>query len=188
MAVRVDINVRNLELSERLRNKVMHKVGKLDRYLDILEEAKVDLTYIETARNANDRYVAQLTVLGKGALLRAEERSDDIYASIDAVLEKINSQIRRYKGRRWRKRGDRKAAEDEMFMEAEEGLAQEPEEAVVRTKRMELSPMFPQEAIEQMQLIGHKQFFLFQDAESGQVNLLYRRRDGSLGLIETETR
>ena len=107
MAVHVVINVRNMDLSDRLREYVEKKISKLDRYLDVLEEAKVDLTYAKTARNARDRYVAQLTVRGKGVLMRAEERTDDIFASVDAVMDKIHRQIERFKGRRWRPRGDR---------------------------------------------------------------------------------
>ena len=80
MPVEVVIHVHNLELTDRLREYVEKKVSKLDRFLDVLEEANVDLTFIKTARSARDRQVAQLTVRGKGVLLRAEERSDDIFA------------------------------------------------------------------------------------------------------------
>ena len=89
MPVEVVIHVRNLELTDRLREYVEKKVSKLDRFLDVLQEAKVDLTFVKTARSARDRQVAQVTVRGKGVLLRAEERSDDIFASVDTVLEKI---------------------------------------------------------------------------------------------------
>jgi putative sigma-54 modulation protein len=187
MALKVDINVRNLELSDRLRSYVSKKVGKLDRYLDILEEAKVDLRYSKSARNAADRQVAQLTIRGKGVLLRAEERTDDIFASIDTVIDKMQRQIERYKGRRWRYRGDsRSAAEQDMAMEEVLLEASEAEDAIARRKRFILTPMFEQEAIEQMELLGHEDFFVFLNGETHQVNVLYRRRDGSLGLIETE--
>src|SRR3972149_2004577 len=106
MPVEVEIFARNVELSDRLKGYVDKKVSKLDKYLDVLEEAKVDLTFAKSARSADDRQVAQLTVRGKGVLLRAEERTNDIYASIDAVLDKIYRQIERYKGRHWRNRGD----------------------------------------------------------------------------------
>jgi putative sigma-54 modulation protein len=187
MAVKVEINTHNLDLSDRLRDYVTSKVSKLDRYLDVLEDAKVDLSYAKTARDASDRQVAQLTVRGKGVLLRAEERTDDIFASVDAVLDKIGRQIERYKGRRWRKRGDGRSATDAgsraVFSEEVEA---EPEGAIVRRKQFLLTPMDVEEAIEQMELLSHDQFFVFLNVDTNQTNILYRRRDGTLGLIETE--
>ncbi len=187
MTLRVEISTKNLELNERLRDYVTSKVGKLDRYLNVLEEAKVDLRFVESARNANDRQVAQLTVRGKGVLLRAEERTDDMFASVDSVLDKISRQIERYKGKRWRHRGDGRstadAAPDIPPMEAE---IDEPEPAIARRKRFSLIPMDEREAIDQMRLLDHEDFFVFLNAATNQVNVLYRRRDRSLGLIETE--
>jgi putative sigma-54 modulation protein len=187
MAVEVVINVRNMDLNDRLRDYTMKKVGKLDRYLDTLEEAKVDLSYVKSARSAQDRQVAQLTVRGKGVLLRAEERTDDIFASVDAVLDKIFRQIERYKGRRWRGRGDgRSAADIAPDIPDVPSEDTETEEEIVRRKRFLLSPMDEREAIEQMSLLGHEDFFIFLNAETDTVNVLYRRRDGTLGLIEPE--
>jgi putative sigma-54 modulation protein len=188
MPVQVEINARNMELNDRLRDYVTKKVAKLDRYLDTLEEAKVDLTYAKSARSANDRQVAQLTVRGKGVLLRAEERTDDMFASVDAVLGKVYRQIERYKGKRWRNRGDGRSASDVApEIEAPEAREEaELKERIVRRKRFPLSPMDEREAIEQMSLLGHESFFVFLNADTNQVNVLYRRRDGSLGLIETE--
>jgi putative sigma-54 modulation protein len=187
MPVEVEVFARNIELSDRLKGYVDKKVGKLDKYLDVLEEAKVDLTFVKSARSADDRQVAQLTVRGKGVLLRAEERTNDIYASIDAVLDKIYRQIDRYKGRHWRNRGDGRSA-SEVAAEAIEP-EKEPTQTsmtVARRKRFMLTPMDEQEAIEQMALLGHEDFFVFLDSGTNQVNILYRRRDGTLGLIEPE--
>ncbi len=187
MGVRVRINVHDMELTDRLRETVTKKVEKLDRYLDILEEATVDLSFVESARDANDRQVAQITVRGKGVLLRAEERTGDIYASIDAVLEKISKQIRRYKGRRWNRRGDGRSVSDLTL--TERTLEEETDEAdarIARRKRFMLTPMDIREAIEQMDLLGHEDFFVYLDAETSNTHVLYRRRDGTLGLIETE--
>lgn len=102
----VTIHVRNMELSDRLQEYVQKRVSKLDRYLDVLDQATVELRYVESARSAADRQVAQLTVRGKSVLLRAEGRADDIYPAVDSVLEKIQRQIDRYKGRHWKARGD----------------------------------------------------------------------------------
>jgi putative sigma-54 modulation protein len=189
MPVDVLINVRNLELDERLREYVEKRVSRLDRFLDVLEGAKVDLTFAKTARSAGDRQVAQLTVRGKGIVLRAEERSDDIYASIDAVLDKIYRQIERYKGRHWRTRGDGRPLAEVVGEPGASPEAAEPaaeDRGVVRRKRFLLVPMTEDEAMEQMDLLGHPDFFVFFNVETNGVNVLYRRRDESLGLIETE--
>lgn len=189
MSVQIEINVKNMDLSDKLRDYVEKKVAKIDRYLDIIDYAQVDLTNAQTARNAKDRQVAQLTIRGKGVVLRAEERTEDMFASVDLVLDKINRQIERYKGRHWRSRGDGKSASD---VASYEPMAAEEEEAsaetIVRRKRHFLTPMDEREAVEQMQLLGHEDFFIFLDVINNQVNILYRRRDGTLGLIETENK
>jgi putative sigma-54 modulation protein len=187
MPVNVVINARDMDMSDRLHDYVTKKVSKLDRYLDILEEATVDLRYIKTARNANDRNVAQLTIRGKGVLLRAEERTDDIFASFDSVMDKIHRRIDRYKGKHWNKRGDgRSVAEVILQAEPREDEPIADPSSVVRRKRFSLAPMDEAEAIEQMGLLGHEDFFVFLNADTNQVNILYRRRDGSLGLIEPD--
>jgi putative sigma-54 modulation protein len=189
MALKVDINTRNMDLNDKLQEYVQSKVSKLDRYLDLLEEAQVDLTFAKSARSASDRQVAQVTLRGKGVLLRAEERSDDILASVDAVMDKMYRQIERYKGRRFRGRGDGRSAADVALELASSGVEDSPTEAeykVVRRKRFSLTPMDEAEALEQMELLSHEDFFVFLNADTGQVNVLYRRRDGLFGLIETE--
>ena len=189
MAVQIEISVKDMDLSDKLRDYVETKVAKLDRYLDIIDQAQVDLTHAKTARNAKDRQVAQLTIRGKGVVLRAEERTEDMFASVDLVLDKIHRQIERYKGRHWRSRGDGRSAADVASyepMSIEEDDA--PSEMIVRRKRHFLIPMDESEAVEQMQLLGHEDFFIFLDVVNNQVNILYRRRDGTLGLIETENK
>jgi putative sigma-54 modulation protein len=184
MPIAVTIHVREMEMDDRLKEYVESRVSKLDHYLDILEEASVDLTHARTARSAADRQVAQLTVRGKGVLLRAEERTADIYASVDAVLAKIQRQIDKYKGRRWRSRGDGRKMAELLAEEAEESF--EEEDQIARRKRFHLVPMSEGEAIEQMSLLGHEDFFVFFNGDTNEVNVLYRRRDGTLGLIESE--
>ena len=184
MAVTVNITTHNVEMNDRLHDYVTKKVSKLDRYLDILEEATVDLAYAKSARSAADRQVAQITVRGKGALLRVEERSDDIFASVDNALEKISRQIERYKGRRWRGRGDGRPAAS--LAGSPEPEPSESAMQVVRRKKFALTPMDEQEALEQMALLSHEDFFLFLNSATNQINVLYRRRDGSYGLLEPE--
>lgn len=186
MAVPVEITVRNLELNDRLQDYVTKKVEKLDRYLDVIEAAKVDLSFVKSARSASDRQVAQLTVRGKGVLLRAEERSDDIFASVDAALEKIHRQMERYKGKRWRTRGDGRPAASAARKTGAEAPAREAHPAIVRRKRFAVAPMDEDEAVEQMALLGHEEFFVFLNATTKHINVLYRRRDGSYGLLEPE--
>ena len=188
MAVKVSINTKNVELNDRLEEYIKKKVTKLDRYLDELEEARVDLTYKKSARNANDRQIAQLTVRGKGVMLRAEERADDIFASFDAVMDKITRQIERVKGRRRRGRGDGRTAADAALSAPTPSSDPEAssEVKIARRKRHMMIPMDEREAMEQMALLDHEDFFVFLDVETNQVNVLYRRRDGDLGLIETE--
>jgi putative sigma-54 modulation protein len=194
MAVTVTIHGRDVDVKPRLQEYVEKKVGKLDRYLSLIREARVDLTEIRGARSAADRYVAQLTIPLKGSVLRAEERHSDLFAAVDAVLEKMNRQIERYKGKRWRGRGDgtdaaQLAVAVEPEIEETAPILESDEETpsvVVRRKQFLLTPMNEAEAIEQMQLIGHDNFFVFFNAENNRVNVLYRRRDGNLGLIDPD--
>jgi putative sigma-54 modulation protein len=182
MTLEVDISVRNLELSDRIHDHVVKKISKLDRYLSGIEEARVDLAYAKSARNASDRYVAQITVRGRGFILRAEERAENIFTAIDAAQDKIQRRINRYKGKRVKDRYD--TPEFELPEIAEEEDYSEPQ--VVRRKKFTLVPMDELEAIEQMALLGHENFFVFYNANTSAINVLYRRRDGSYGLIEPE--
>ena len=119
MALEVDIYGRNLEITDRIREYVDKKVSKLDRYLSGIEEARVDLAYVKSARSAADRQVAQITVRGKGFILRSEERSDDIFSALDTSLDRMQRQMERYKGKRHRGRGDGKSASEVVPVEEE---------------------------------------------------------------------
>ncbi len=185
MAVELEIYGRNMEVTDRIREYVEKKVTRLDRYLPGIEEARVDLAYIKSARSANDRQVAQLTVRGKGFILRAEERGDDIFAAIDASLDKMQRRIERFKGKHHRGRGDGKSAAEVVPGTVEEETG-ELGPIIARRKTFRLSPMDEMEALEQMELLGHENFFVFYNAHSNAVNVLYKRRDGTFGLIEPE--
>ena len=110
MALAVEIYGRNMEITERINDYVTKKVSKLDRFLTGIDEARVDLAFVKSARSASDRQVAQITVRGKGFILRSEERSEDIYAAFDTALDKMQRRIERYKGKHYRGRGDGKSA------------------------------------------------------------------------------
>lgn len=184
------ITGKNMEIGNVLRKYVEKKVNKLDRYLPTAGEARVELA-AEGTRDAEHSQVAQITLRTKGAILRSEERSPDIFASVDAALDKIYRQIIRYKEKRYR-RGRTKVSLSLGIPAGWEGsekglplLEEEERRRIVRTKRFPVRPMDEEEAIEQMELLGHD-FFIFFNASTGQVNVLYRRRDGNYGLIEPE--
>lgn len=185
MSQGLDIQARNMEVTDRINEYVTKKVGKLDRFLPAIEETRVELSFVKSARSAADRHVAQITVRGKNLLLRAEERADDIFAAFDVALDKLERQIDRYKGKRYRGRGDGRSAA-EVVPQPELELEEEEEPVIVRRKKFSLVPMNEAEAIEQMKLLGHDNFFLFFDAEANKVKVLYRRRNGTYGLIEPE--
>jgi putative sigma-54 modulation protein len=185
MAVQISIHGRDLTITPKLREYVEKKVGKLDHYLPSITEARMDLADVPSARSAADRHVAQLTVHGPGMVLRAEERKDDLFTAIDSVMEKMQRQIERYKGKHTRGRGEGMGVDAVMPLPEEE--APEPREGVVvRRKRFALTPMSEAEAIEQMQLLSHEDFFVFYNAETSRVNVLYLRKNGDLGLIDPE--
>lgn len=185
MATHVDVFGKNLEITDRIHDYVVKKVGKLDRYLTDIEEARVDLSYAKSARSAADRQVAQITVRGRGFILRTEERADDLLAAVDTALDKMQRQIERYKGKRVR--GRKSGPQISEIMAEETDVSEEETTPVIaRVKRFSLSPMDPMEALEQMLLLGHDNFFVFYNANTNAVNVLYRRRDGTYGLIEPE--
>lgn len=189
MALEVEIYGRNMDVTDRIHDYVTKKVSKLDRYLPGIDEARVDVAYVKSARSAADRQVAQITVRGKGFILRSEERADDIFAALDTALEKMQRRIERYKGKRYRGRGDGKSVA-EVVREIESEVVEEDIEenvpVIARRKRFMMVPMDEYEAIEQMDLLGHENFFIFFNINSNAVNVLYKRRDGTYGLLEPE--
>lgn len=189
MAMNVEIFTRNLELSDRIREYVEKKVSKFNRLINDVEEARVDLAYVKTARNASDRQVAQITLRGRGFILRVEERSDDLFAAIDEAVDKMQRQISRYKGKHYRGRGDgtpASAVAGQVTPPEEVELEEEEMPIIARRKTFTLVPMDEMEAIEQMKLLGHENFFVFYNANTNAINVLYRRRDGTYGLIEPQ--
>lgn len=187
MTLEVQVYGRNIEVTDRIFNYAKKKVSKLDKYLSDVDEARVDIAYIKSARSAADRQVAQITVRGKGYILRAEERSDDVFTALDSALEKLQRQMERYKGKRQKGRGDGKPA-SEVIPSVTEEEGEEDRSLIVRRKKFVLTPMDEAEALEQMKLLSHEDFFVFYNSVTNAVNVLYLRRDGLYGLIETEIR
>ncbi len=186
MATKVDVQARNIRLTDRIKKHVEGRAEKLDHYLPVIEETYVELTHHKSARSANDRNVAQITVRGKGLLLRTEERADEVLAAFDSALEKLQRQIERYKGKHYHGRGNGRSAAEAIEEEAPVDETGELPPLIAKRKQFRILPMNELEALEQMNLLGHDNFFIFYNAESGKINVLYRRRDGSYGLIEPE--
>ena len=179
--MQVILQGRNVQITDRLREYVESKIDKLDRYLPSAGEARMELA-IEQTKSAEDRHVAQLTIRSKGVLLRSEERSSDMFTSVDMVMDKIRRQIDRYKSkRRGRHRGQAEQLEELEMEDLEDVL----EGHIVRTKRFSVTPMGPEEAVEQMELLGHS-FFVFYNVQEDQINVVYRRRDGDYGLLQPD--
>ncbi len=174
---------KGVEVTDRLQNYVEKKIGKLDRYLPSITEAWVELR-VEDTKAAQDRQVCQVTVRANGTILRAEERSEDMFGSIDSVLDKMYRQIARYKGKRANRWRSGAPMPEPLPVDIEEEYEEMPSR-IVRFKRFAMTPMNPEEAVEQMELLGHD-FFIFFNAEAGQINVIYRRKDGDYGVIQPE--
>lgn len=180
MALDVTIFSRNINLDDDLKEQIEAKVSGLSKYLEDIQEARVDLAQTN-ARSLDEREVVQITVQGKGFILRAEERSVDIISALNLAVDTLQKRIRRFKGKRnqrWKQAVDA----DEIPHEEEESWEEPP--VIARRKQFALRPMDEWEAIEQMELLGHTNFFVFYNAQTEAINVLYRRHDGSLGLIQ----
>jgi putative sigma-54 modulation protein len=182
---------RNVEVNDRIHDYVEKKVGKLDRYLPQIAEGRVEIVHNAT-RSADDRYTVQITLWANGQILRTEESTGDVLASIDAGVDKMYRQIRRFKGRRVeskRRAAQAQAATAEMEMtntlveEDIEGEEEQEQGQIIRRKEFVLEPMSEEDALEQMQFLGHD-FFIYYDLDSRAVNVVYRRRDGQFGLLQ----
>ena len=182
MSVKVEILARNMEVDDPIKNYVTKKASKLDRYLSDIEQVKVDLEYFKSARSATDRYVAQITVRGRRALLRTEERSDELNTAFDATIDKMQRQLERYKGKHHHGRGDDRTAAEVSARPAEG--TDEQVSVISRRKTFDLIPMSEADALEQMKLLGHDNFFIFFNVETDTISVLYHRRDDTYGLIE----
>lgn len=171
------ISGRNLEVTEGLKNSVIDKLGKLDRYFTPDTEVNVTMS-IE-----KERQKIEVTIPVKGHVIRSEQVSNDMYVSIDLVEEVIERQLRKYKNKLVAKQQDGGNFRRE-FLEKEENI--EPEEIkIIRTKEIEMKPMYPEDACIQMELLGHN-FYMFHNAETDEVNVVYKRKGGTYGMIVPE--
>lgn len=181
------IKSRNGKISERQRTYIEEKLSKLERYLDQIGKVTVEVSE-EQRRSEGTVHRAQVTLHGAGGmLLRADQRAPELYAAIDTVHDTLQRQIKRYKDKYWRRGKNRRGNDLAAAAKAEVLPAVAVEESddvpqIVRTKEFAVKPMYSEEALEQMELLGHD-FFVFRDAQTNLVNVLYRRKDGNYGLI-----
>lgn len=173
--MRFSITGKNIALTNALKEIVEKKLGKLDRYFDPAVECQVTLS---VQRN---RQIIEVTIPFNGVILRGEEATPDMYASIDNVQEKLEKQILKQKTRLERRMYESSVR----FNNIPNDYQEDDENKIVRTKRFAMKPMDPEEAILQMELLGHN-FFVFRDSKSNEVNVIYKRKDGNYGLIEPE--
>ncbi len=177
----IQINGQNVDISPTVRGRIERKLSKLSRHLPDITGCKVELTE-EGTKSSQERFVAQVTLDIDGTLLRGEERGDGLFAVIDKVVAVVDRQIERYRGKHYNKgRGGSFARGTSSETVEETPLV----ERVVKVKRFPIQVMSVSEAIVQMELLGHD-FFLFHNAETQELNLLYRRRDGDYSIIEPE--
>ena len=192
--MQLQVSGRNLDITEPLREYAERKLARIERHLT--EDTRVDLELaIERNRSISANQHAELTVWTRGPVLRAHEYAEDMYAAIDLAVDKLDRQVRRYRERRrhWRPHHQARdieallpLSEDDEAASATLANGEEPElpiPTIVKTKRFNMKPMHPDEAALQLELVGHA-FYVFLNAESDAVAVIYRRRDGNLGVIE----
>jgi putative sigma-54 modulation protein len=180
--VRLQVKGKNLEISDSLYQYAEEKLGKLDKHLNDATRLELELA-VEKNPSISQSQVAEATVWTKGPILRARESSDDMKASIDMLVDKLERQVKRYREKRQRKQVARGAELHALPDEVRPVVPDEEEPVIVKTKQFAVKPMTPEEAVLQLELIGHD-FFVFRNVESDDVNVVYRRRDGNFGLIE----
>ena len=173
--MRISISGKNLEVSDYMRETAEKKLNKLSKFFPQDAEAQVSLAV------EKNRHIVEVTVPYEGRIVRAEETSGDMYASLDNVVNKLEKQVQRFRTRQDRRRKSGEVIADYAPVAEEEKEAFTPR--IVRTKKFDIRPMSEEEAMLQMEMLGHS-FFVFENAETGEVNVLYVRKDGNYGLIE----
>jgi putative sigma-54 modulation protein len=179
--MRLQVKGRNVEVSDSIREYAELKLGKLERQLNDLTRVELELA-IEKNPSISANQVAEGTIFTKGPVLRARESSGDMKASIDQLTEKLLRQVKHYRESRY---GRRRTRESEPVPTGGAMSEDGAEPQIVKAKQFAVKPMSAEEAVLQLELVGHD-FFVFQNAESSDVNVVYRRREGGYGLIEPQ--
>jgi putative sigma-54 modulation protein len=181
--MQLQVKGRNFEISEQIRSYAEGKLGKLDKLVKDPTRIELELL-VEKNPSISDNHIAEATVFTKGPVLRARESSADMKASIDQLVEKLERQVKRYRDKR--KRGHRPYGHSQPAQDTPSPPTDsETEPMIVKTKQFAIKPMTAEEAVLQMDLIGHD-FFVFRNADTDEINVVYRRRDGHYGLIEPQ--
>ncbi len=183
------IKGKNIDVTDEAREYIEKKARKFDRRLEKISKAKVELSE-ENTRSKDNRFVVEVTLDTQGTYLRAEERGPDIFSAVDSVATVMEKQLRRYKDRLQGKKRYRTgmaktpapAVNDDPAIEDDET---EDEGQLIKFKRFPVEPMSPEEALDQMEMLGHT-FFIFFNGESERFAVVYKRGDGDYGLIEPE--
>ena len=175
--MKVTVIAKNMELTDALKEIVQKKISKLEKYFEKNVEAKATLSV------QKNRQIIEVTIPFNGVILRGEESTSDMYKSLDLVEDKLERQIRKQKTRLSRKHGGSVSFGE--IGDSDIKSVEEDEGQLVRVKKFGVKPMNSEEAILQMDLLGHN-FFVFQDADSNKVNVIYKRKDGDYGLLEPE--
>jgi putative sigma-54 modulation protein len=178
--VRLQVKGKNVEVTDSIREYAEEKLSKLGRQLADPTRVELELA-VERNPSISQNHVAEATIWTKGPILRAREASADHKASIDQLVDKLERQVKRYR----EKRRPRRSQLADVAV-PEDGIPVEEEPRIVKSKQFAVKPMTPEEAVLQLELVGHD-FFVFQNADTGDVNVVYRRRDGAYGLIEPQT-
>jgi len=176
--MRYTITGRNIEVTPALREAVQDKLGKLEKYFTSGTEAVVTLSVQRELQKI------EVTIPVKGSIIRAEESSTDMYVSIDLVEEIIERQIKKYRKKLIDKKQSAQAF-SALFMEEEEEEVHDEEIRIEKTKHFDMKPMYPEDACLEMELLGHN-FYMFLNAETDQISVVYKRKANSYGLIEPE--
>lgn len=179
--MRLQVKGKNVEVSDSLKGYAQEKFGKLEKHLNDAARLELELA-VEKNPSISDNQVAEATIWTKGPILRARESSTDMKASIDLLVQKLERQAQRYREKR--RRGPSRN-NHQPVVEVRPVVPDEDEPVIVKTKQFAVKPMIPEEAVLQLELVGHD-FFVFLNAESNDVNVVYRRRDGNYGLIEPQ--
>lgn len=178
--MKFNIAARNIELTDSLKNTIEEKLSKLDRYF------KEDTLVNVTMTVEKDRQKIEVTIPVKGHIIRSEQVTNDMFASIDMVEEVIERQIRKYRTKlanRYHQSKENNEFTDE-FLDTDTSSKEE-EIRIIKSKRFGIKPMYPEDACIQMELLGHN-FYVFMNAQTEEVNVVYKRKDGAFGLIEPE--
>jgi putative sigma-54 modulation protein len=176
--MQLQVKGKNVEVSDSIRSYAEAKLRKLEKQLSDPTRVELELT-VERNPSISENHVAEATVWTKGPVLRARETSTDMKASIDQLADKLARQVKRYREKRRRRPARVEPGEAAAFP------LEESEPLITKSKQFPVKPMSPDEAVLQLELVGHD-FFVFQNAESGDVNVVYRRLDSSYGLIEPQ--